>query len=249
MSENPLERVSTLTFDLFGTILDLAGSITPHISRFLEGKDTDMTGADIWTQWRARQRLEQYQDTILMMGHSGYLTVCKYAFMYVLRSNKIEFTYDEVDEFMKAWQELNPFDDAVQGLNRLKGNYKLVGLSNGEPWYLEHLATNRIKFDFDAVISVEVAGFFKPHPGVYRKASKILETEPGNIMMVASHSFDLLGARACGYRAAYVNRYGLPTEESPYQPDITFIDFNQLADFLVEGIQPSVPESLPYKEE
>ena len=34
-------------------------------------------------------------------------------------------------------------------------------------------------------------------------------------MMVASHSFDIMGARACGYRGAYVNRYGLPMEKRP----------------------------------
>ena len=68
-------------------------------------------------------------------------------------------------------------------------------------------------------------------------------------MMVASHSFDLMGARACGYRAAYVNRYGLPTEETPFQPDLTFVDFNQLADYLIDGISPTLPEAMPVREE
>lgn len=27
---NPLERVRTLTFDIFGTVLNLAGSLVPH---------------------------------------------------------------------------------------------------------------------------------------------------------------------------------------------------------------------------
>ena len=52
-------------------------------------------------------------------------------------------------------------------------------------------------------------------------------------MMVAAHSFDILGAQACGFRAAYVNRYGLPTEESEYQPDIIVGDFVQLASKLL----------------
>ena len=247
--DNPLDMVNTLTFDLFGTVLDLAGSLTPHISEFLSARNADVGGPDFWNQWRARQRIEQYQDTTLDMGHSGYLTVCRYAFLYVLRSNRVRFTMAEADEFMKVWQELDPFDDAVQGLNRLKGKYRLVGLSNGEPWYLEHLAKNRIKFDFDAIISVEEAGHFKPHPSVYRKAARILHAEPGEIMMVASHSFDLMGARACGYRAAYVNRYGLPTEETPFQPDLTFVDFNQVADYLVDGKKPVLPATLPLREE
>ncbi len=233
LTKNPLNSITTLTFDLFGTVLDLSGSLIPQIDHFLKDKPTKISGNDLWIQWRSRQRIEQYQDTIMMMGHSGYLTVCKYALMYVLRANKIDFDNSEIEDFMKVYQNLSPFKDAIIGLNKLKGSYKLVGLSNGEPWYLDHLVKNRIKFEFDEVISVEEAGFFKPHPGVYRKASKILNTEPWKIMMVASHSFDLLGARACGYRAAYINRYDLPTEESNYQPDVIFKDFYQLSDCLL----------------
>ena len=50
--------------------------------------------------------------------------------------------------------------------------------------------------------------------------------------MVASHSFDMMGARACGYRGAYVNRSGLPFEETRYQPDIVVEDFEELASVL-----------------
>lgn len=249
MSKNAAAGVNTLTFDLFGTVLDLAGSLTPHIERFLAARESQIDADAFWAQWRNRQRVEQYQDTILMMGHSGYLTVCRYAFLYTLRANRIPFTDAEVDEFMQAWQLLNPFEDAVRGLKRLKGHYRLVGLSNGEAWYLEHLANNRIKFDFDAVISVETAGAFKPHPGVYRKAARILHAEVGELMMVASHSFDIMGARACGYRAAYVNRYGLPMEQTPHQPDVVTADFDQLADYLIDGVEPKLPDSLPQREE
>ena len=50
--------------------------------------------------------------------------------------------------------------------------------------------------------------------------------------MVAAHAFDIMGARACGYRGAYVNRYRLPYEESPYRPDVEVRDFIELADML-----------------
>ena len=33
-----LQQVTTLTFDIFGTVLDLTGSITPPSRRFLERK-------------------------------------------------------------------------------------------------------------------------------------------------------------------------------------------------------------------
>lgn len=61
-------------------------------------------------------------------------------------------------------------------------------------------------------------------------ASRELVAEPAKIMMVAAHSFDIMGARACGYRGAYVDRYGLPLEDSPYQPDLVVRDFLELSE-------------------
>jgi len=183
-------------------------------------------------QWRGRQRIEQYQDSMMQLGHSGYLETCRKALVYTLRLNGIAFTDDEVRELMQAWQRLSPYKDVSEGMRRLKKRYKLVALSNGEQAYLEHLAANRIPCELDALISVQKAGVFKPHPAVYRTGAMVIGKEPHEIMMVAAHAFDIIGARACGYRWAYVNRYRLPYEESPYQPDIETTDFITLADAL-----------------
>ena len=233
MVNNPLDQVTTLAFDVFGTILNLSGSLVPPIRDFLGGKTPLMDGAALWRQWRERQRIEQHQDSLLMLGHSGYLETCRRALSYCLRRHGIDFTDDEVAGLMRAYQELIPFDDAARGLARLKGHYRLVVLSNGEQWLLEHMVNNQIGFEFDDIISVEKAGFFKPHPSVYRTAVQLLGTEPHQVMMVASHTFDIMGARACGYRGAYVNRYRLPLEDTLYQPDIVVRDFDELAARLV----------------
>ena len=231
---NPeLENCKALTFDLFGTVLDLGGSLTPFIGQFLAVKGSDADPAEFWAQWRYRQRIEQYQDNIVDLGHSGYLEVARRAFAYVLRLNDVEATRDEIKDFMVAWQSLTPFPEVVAGLERLKTRFKLVALSNGEPDFLAHLVKNRIKWDFDDVISVQVVGAFKPHPGVYRRAAHILGLEIGECLMVSANSFDVMGARACGMCGAFVNRYALPYEDSPHVPDVTVANFTELADSLL----------------
>ena len=232
MTEQPLARVTTLAFDVFGTVLDLTGSLTPPTRQFLQRKGTAVSAETFWDQWRARQRIEQYQDSLMMLGHSGYLETCRKALLYCLRLYNVPFTDGEVRGFMQAWQELTPHADVAEGLRRLRKRYKLVALSNGEQAYLEHLEKERMRFGFDALISVQRAGMFKPHPSVYRTAAMALGAAPHEIMMVAAHAFDIMGARACGYRGAYVNRYRLPYEESPFQPDIEVRDFVELADRL-----------------
>ena len=231
-SENPLARVTTLAFDIFGTVLDLTGSITPPTRRFLQKKGAAVSAEVFWDQWRARQRIEQYQDSLMNLGHSGYLETCRRALLYCLRLNGVTSTDAEVREVMEAWQELSPHPDCAEGLRRLKSRYRLVALSNGEQPYLEHLERNRMRFGFEALISVQRAGVFKPHPAVYRTGATVLGLEPQQIMMVAAHAFDIMGARACGYRGAYVNRYRLPYEESPHRPDLEVRDFLELAGAL-----------------
>ena len=168
-----------------------------------------------------------------MLGHSGYLETARRAFVYVLGLNDLQASKAEVDSFMQAWQELKPFPDVLPALPRLASRFKLVALSNGNAPFLDHLVANRIKYDFDAVISVDTFGAFKPHPSVYRGASRILNMKLEEITMVSSNSFDVMGARMCGNCGAFVNRYGLPFEDTPYQPDVTVKDFGELVDALL----------------
>lgn len=228
-----LTTCRALTFDLFGTVLDLGGSLTPYIAQYLEELGSDADPGEFWGQLRYRQRIEQYQDSLLMLGHSGYLETVQRAVIYVSRLNGLEPTPAEVETFMESWLELSPFPDCVNGLERLSTRFQLVALSNGNPWYLDHLIEHRIRFEFDDVISVETVGAFKPHPGVYRRAAAILDLEVGELLMVSSNSFDVMGARSCGLRGAYVDRYGLPYEDTPFLPDVVVSDFNELADLLL----------------
>lgn len=233
--EKTFAGTKALTFDLFGTVLDLGGSLTPYISDFLKEQDSDKDAAEFWTQLRYRQRIEQYQDSLVDLGHSGYLETVEKAFSYVCRLNGLDPERSAIKKWMESWQMLSPFPEVVAGLDRLKSRFKLVALSNGNPWFLDHLVKNRIKYDFDGVLSVELVGAFKPHPGVYRRAARELDMEVGELVMVSANSFDVMGARTCGLRGAYVNRYKLPFEDTHerYLPDVTVANFTELADALV----------------
>ncbi|MFN3975238.1 MAG: haloacid dehalogenase type II [Dehalococcoidia bacterium] len=227
-----LESVHTLTFDVFGTILDLGGSLADHIQTFLAEVGSPLSAQELWGSWRLRQRLEQYQDSLLLMGHSGYQETARRALLYVLRQASIPFTSGQVERLMAAWQHLKPFPDVGEGLRRLKSRYRLAIVSNGERAFLEYLVAHRIAFPFDAIISVQEVGVFKPHPAVYRSAARLLGEEPHHLLMVSANSFDVMGARSCGYHGAWVNREGLPYEETPYLPDLTVRDFRDLAQAL-----------------
>ena len=72
MTDINKEDITTLTFDIFGTVLDLSGSLIPPTQEFLSSRNSNVSAQIFWQDWRSRQRIEQYQDNILMLGHSGY---------------------------------------------------------------------------------------------------------------------------------------------------------------------------------
>jgi hypothetical protein len=41
-------EVQALTFDLFGTVVDLGGSLTPFIARFLQAKGSSASPQKFW---------------------------------------------------------------------------------------------------------------------------------------------------------------------------------------------------------
>jgi 2-haloacid dehalogenase len=227
-----LGLVHTLTFDAFGTILDLGASHAPRLGEFLKSKSSKISADELWDRWRSRQRIEQFQDNLFYTGHFGYIDSSRRALIYTLRAAKLPFYEVDVHRIMEGWQQMKPFPDAVPGLERLRSKFKLVVLTNGENEYAAHVVNNCIRFNFDGVISVDDVGVFKPSPQVYRYAARMLKAEPCELMMVSAHSFDAVGARASGYRAAYVNRYNLPYDETPYQYDVEVRDFLDLADKL-----------------
>jgi 2-haloacid dehalogenase len=110
--------------------------------------------------------------------------------------------------------------------------YKLVVLSNGDPDMLE-TAKNYHKVPFDRVIAVAEANSFKPHVATYTKAAELLGLRMDQIMFVANHAFDVIGAKSAGMRTAMINRRDRPFERTPHQPDIIVSTMMDLANAMV----------------
>ena len=90
-----------------------------------------------------------------------------------------------------------------------------------------------IGFAFDHVISVQEAGYFKPHWKTYAKAEEIIGEDRSSILFVANHAFDCIGAKSYGMRTAFIDRRKRPFGETPHQPDLIVANFTELAAALV----------------
>ena len=85
---------------------------------------------------------------------------------------------------------------------------------------------------FDAVISVAEANAFKPHRSTYEMAARKMGVAMDEVLFVANHEFDCVGAKAAGMRTVFIDRRRRPFARWPYQPDLIVASMTELADLL-----------------
>ena len=223
--------VQVLTFDLYGTVVDMQGGLTDAVTPYLQAKGWSGRPESFVTWWRRTHFENSMIDSLIDRGHTSYREIGRRALTLTLERSGIQHTQDEVRSLVSQIERLRPFDDVVEALGRLKMRYTLAILSNGDPDMLEN-ARPHIRFAFDRYISIAGAGYFKPHRVTYRKAAEILQTPIHRIMHVANHAFDCVGAQAAGMKTAFINRRGRPFEETPYRPELVVGNFTELADAM-----------------
>jgi len=218
-------------FDLYGTVVDMQGGLTAAITPWLAAKGWKGEPSRLVTWWRRTHFENSMIDALLERSHTAYREIGRISLSYTLERAGIQYTRRDVERLVAEIEQLVPFPEVIPALNRLRQRYRLVILSNGDPDMLEAIQP-RLGFEFDRVISVAMAGRFKPHAATYRKAAEIMATRAEEILFVANHAFDCVGAKASGMRAAFIDRRQRPFGDWPYQPDLIVGNFTELADAL-----------------
>lgn len=222
-------EIKALAFDQYGTIVDMQKGLREAVTPFLKKKGWDGSPDSFVTWWRRTHFENSMIDALLDRGHTPYRQIGHRAVSYVMDRCKISYTQDEVAWLVAEIEKLEPFPDVVAALEKLRRTgYKLAILSNGDPDMLQ-AAGPRIGFAFDHVISVQEAGYFKPHWRTYATAEARIGLDRSSILFVANHAFDCIGAKAYGMRTAFIDRRKRPFGETPHQPDLIVADFAELA--------------------
>ena len=203
--------VKALVFDTFGTVVDWRGAIIREGEIWGKEKNVDVDWGKFADQWRAgygpsmdKVRKGQLPWMKLDALHRMILED-------LLKQYSITLTEEEKVHWTNVWHRLSGWPDAVEGLTRLKKNYIIATLSNGNVSLLVEMA----KFaglPWDTVFGSDLFHHFKPDPEVYLGAVDLLSCKPGEVMMCAAHPLDLNAAKALGLKTGYVPR---PMEGGP----------------------------------
>lgn len=227
-----LRGVRALMCDFYGTIVDMQGGLTEAVTPYLEGKSyTANPPSRLVTWWRRTHFEHSMIDALLHRDHTPYREIGHQAVHYTLDRAGIAHTEQEVFDLVANIERLEPFPDVVDALVGIQRyGLQLAILSNGDPDMLANGVSYSGTEDlWDRVISVAEAGSFKPHARTYETAALLMGLRAGEILFVANHAFDCVGAKAAGMKTAFIDRRQRPFGNAKYQPDVTVADFEQLA--------------------
>jgi 2-haloacid dehalogenase len=204
--------IKALFYDVFGTLVDWRTSIAREAEAALKPRGFALDWLAFADAWRG-----EYQGAMEEV-RSGRMPFSK---LDVLHRRNLEITLrrfavttldeDEKRALNLAWHRLDAWPDVPSGLARLKRKFLLAPVSNGNISLMVDLA-RRNDLPWDAILGAEIAGDYKPKPGVYLAAAAAFDLAPEACMMVAAHSSDLTSAAATGLRTAHLAR---PNEKGP----------------------------------
>lgn len=200
-------KYSAYLFDVQGTLLDFFSPVSAAVDEYLRtvGAEPDRA-ADITRLWRSGyfercSRLTQSIDrwtSVQDQYIDGFIEVCAH--------NDVPVPdRDVATSVASSWQNLVPWPDTRDGLAGIRSNAITATLSNTD---MQTVVRNfkRLHIEWDAVLSAELFGAFKPEPIVYQRALRYLGVAPDDAAMVASHPYDLRAAAALGLGTIFVYR-------------------------------------------
>ena len=198
--------VKAMLFDVQGTATDFHSTVCDEAQRISAGRYPSVDWPDVVRRWRASYFATLDAKQSRYDGWVSVQSVYRDALDSVLdECGAAGFSDAEREELTLAWQRLKPWPDAVPGLTRLKSASTLATLSNADVAAVVNIS-KRAGLPWDAIFAAEMAGVFKPDPAIYRMAATYLGLDPAEIMMVASHKYDISAASALGFHTAFVAR-------------------------------------------
>ena len=236
-----LGGVRTVMFDFYGTVVDMQRGLTEAITPYLQSKGyTASPPSRVVTWWRRNHFENSMIDALLNREHTPYREIGRQTVHYTLDRAGIQHTDEEVLALVGAIERLTPFPDVLAALTSMADSgYDLVILSNGDPDMLERgVAYSGTGALWTRVVSVAEAHAFKPHANTYRRAADLIGRDPQEVLFVANHAFDCVGAKAQGMRTAFVNRRDRPFGNTTYPPDVDVKAMSDVASLLADATRP-----------
>nr|WP_284506375.1 haloacid dehalogenase type II [Caballeronia sp. INDeC2] len=148
----------TLTFDCYGTLIDWETGIFEALRPLLDRVEPALTRDQV-LEAHARHESSQQKYT----PGKRYQELLAIVYKRLAEEWGVSFTQEDCTAYGRSIRDWPAFPDSADSLRYLKRHYKLVILSNVDNESFAH-SNARLQVEFDAIITAEDAGSYKPSP-------------------------------------------------------------------------------------
>lgn len=172
-----------------------------------------------------RCKLTDTQPTYCAGEYKDFHEITRGALRHALSEQRLDVAQHEFDHLMTAYDRLHVFDEVPAALQRLQqqqqqqqpGTVTACVFSNGTDAMVRNSIAQaedlRPHVDvFRDIVTVEEVRAFKPDHRVYEHLLQRLDRQDAHaradVWVVSANPFDIVGARAAGLKAAFIDRAG-----------------------------------------
>lgn len=221
-------RVTTLTLDCYGTLIDwetgAVAALRPLLDRHgvVLSDDATVTAFQDLEAPLCEQPYRPY-EAVLAAVVEGFGR--RFGFPVGPAEREV------LAASVSSWR---PFPDTVEVLRALSGRYRLAVISNIDDDLFAATAP-QLGVAFDLVITAEQARCYKPDPAIFELALRRLAVEPRHVVHIAEGVTEISPARLLGCSAIWVRRHGRSARLLTAAPDLEVPDLRSLLPHLGIG--------------
>lgn len=215
-----------IVFDVNETLLDLE-SVTPIFIRVFGDRA-------VMRLWFADLIL--YSEALTLAGvYVPFTKIAAAVLAMLAKTRGITVSDRDKADLTNTFATMPPHLEVPSALDRFRNaGFRLFTLTDN----LLEVQTRQLKHGgivdkFERRFSVDDVGHHKPSHEAYAYVEAQLGTKPSDMLLIASHTWDTIGAVSAGWHAALIKRPGNDVLGVGPQPEIVGTDLNDVADQLI----------------
>ena len=196
-----LERYQWISFDCYGTIVDWETGISDAVAAVFARHGVRRTRNEILALFAGAEPRVQTSGEFL-----NYRRVLRDVMQIMAWESSIRLAGDEADSLADSLPHWPVFPDAPEALRELKARYRLAIISNVDD-DLFGQSQEALAVEFDAVITSQQAGSYKPDLRGFHLARQRMGVEDANWLHVGESLYHDIGpANLLGIDSVWVRR-------------------------------------------
>ncbi|HEX3372501.1 MAG TPA: haloacid dehalogenase type II [Candidatus Acidoferrales bacterium] len=217
-------QAEVLAFDVYGTLID-PFHMEEHLRQSFGGKAKEAS------ELLRSKQLEYSFRRGLMNKYVPFDVCTAQALRFTCAQLGVSISEAAHSELMAKYLELPAYPDAEGALaTAVAHGFQIAACSNGTENAVRRVLDHAgILSHFGKIVSVDPIRTFKPDPAVYEYLVEELHARRDLVWLVSSNPFDVIGAKACGLRTAWVQRDPKRIFDSwEFEPDVTIRSLTEL---------------------